>query len=141
MSRSEEAKALARRVVEQTSHDSVKDEIEAKLPDTARKLRERNARADALLDGTPTLDALVDLDVEWRARAKSLADWRVALTRSAQLIESDRADLQEEREIWERTSSVPDAALPPATRARVGETVDLLAQRREEPAAPAQRRR
>ncbi len=128
VNRSEEAKALARRVLDQTSNDSVKDEIESKLPDTSRKLRERFARADALLDGSPTLDALVDLDVEWRARAKSLADWRVALTRSAQLIESDRADLQEEREVWERTSSVPDAALPPATRARVGETVDLLAQ-------------
>jgi potassium efflux system protein len=127
VSRAEDAKALARRIVDQTSDDAVRDEIRAKLPSTATKLRELNASADALLDGAPTLDALADLDVEWRARAKTLADWRVALTRSAQTIESDRAELQGERESWERTRAAPDAAaLPPMTLARVSETVEML---------------
>ena len=127
VSRAEEAKALARRMVEQTSNDPAQDEIEAQLPETAARLRERKARADDLLDVSPTLDALADLDTEWRARAKRLVDWRAALTRSAQVIEADRTELQAEREIWERTRDAPDAtALPPATLARVNETIDAL---------------
>jgi len=127
VTRAEVAKALARRILAQTADDAVRAEIETSLPETSAKLRDRKARADTLLEGTPTLDAINDLLVEWRARATRLLAWRNALTKSAQQIESERAELQHEREIWERTRDAPDAAaLPPATLARVNETVAVL---------------
>ncbi len=128
VTRAEEAKALVRRIAEQTSDDGVQREIEEKLPETARKLRERTARADEMLELSPTFDAVNDLSNEWRARAQRLADWRLALTKSAQLIETDLVLLQQERVVWERTRDAPEAAaLPLGTRARVNETIEALA--------------
>ena len=127
VSRAEDAKTLLRRIADQTADDPVPAEIEAKLPETSQKLREHTARAEAMLEVAPTFDTLNDLDNEWRARLRRITDWRLALTRSAQVIEGDRAALQKEREVWERTRDAPDAAaLPPATSARVKETIESL---------------
>jgi small-conductance mechanosensitive channel len=139
VTRAEDAKTLVRRVAEQTAaQDGTQRDIEIELPQTAEKLRERTARADELLELSPTLDAVNDLDNEWRARAKRLADWRISLTKSAQLIEGDLAVLGQERELWERTRDAPGArALPEATLARVNETIEAL--RRGEQRAQRQR--
>jgi potassium efflux system protein len=124
----EDAKALVRRAAEQTSDNAVQREIEEKLPETSQKLRERTARAEEMLELSPTFDAVNDLDNEWRARAERLAEWRLALTKSAQLIETNLAVLQQERALWERTRDAPEAGgLPPVTRARVNETIEALA--------------
>jgi len=127
VTQAEDAKALVRRIAEQTADDAVQREIEEKLPQTSQKLRERTARADEILELSPTFDAVSDLDNEWHARAQRLADWRLALTKSAKLIETDLAALQQERELWERTRDAPEAGgLPSATRARVSETIEAL---------------
>jgi small-conductance mechanosensitive channel len=128
VTRAEEAKALVRRIAERNAEDGVKREIESGLPQMSEKLRERTERADEMLELSPTIDAMNDLDNEWRTRAKRLTEWRLALTKNAQLIESDLAALVQEREIWERTRDAPEAAaLPPATLSRVSETIETLA--------------
>ncbi|HKC52113.1 MAG TPA: hypothetical protein VKF60_15065, partial [Myxococcota bacterium] len=128
VTRAEDAKALVRRILEQADADDVPRDIAEQLPRTAEKLRERTARANEMLELSPTFDAVSDLDNEWRARAQRLAAWRIALTKSAQRVETNLASLERERELWERTRAIPEsAALPPATLARVNETIEALA--------------
>jgi small-conductance mechanosensitive channel len=128
VTRAEQAKAMVERIRDQTADDPVKAEIETELPGTAEKLRERTARADAMLDLSPTLDVTNDLDNEWRAREARLTDWLESLTTSAKVIESNLALLQQERELWQRTrESAETQSLPPAMLQRQDETIDLLA--------------
>ena len=129
VTRAEDAKALVRRIEDRKAEDQVQSTIAEELPQTSEKLRERAARANEMLELRPTIDALDDLDGEWRARSVKLADWRLALTHSAQAAEADLAALAVERALWERTREAPEAAnLPPATQARLKETIELLAQ-------------
>ena len=123
-SRAETAKSLIQQVGEQALEDPVRKEIEDKLPEMAAKLRERRTRADELTGGLATPAGLNEVDNEWRARATRLADWRLALTHTAQILEAQRADLTEERELWERTrAAATSGALPQETISRVDETV------------------
>ncbi|MFI5317100.1 MAG: mechanosensitive ion channel domain-containing protein [Myxococcota bacterium] len=127
VSRAEDANALVRRISDQTAEDPTKQRIQAQLPETSKRLRERTERAESLLEASPTFNALNDLDTEWQARARRLMEWRLALTHGAQVVEEDRALLQQEREIWMRTRDAPDGgALPPATSARVSESIEVL---------------
>jgi small-conductance mechanosensitive channel len=127
VTRAEDAKTLMRRVAERATDEGVKNDIEAQLPETSAKLRERTAQADAMLEASATFDALDDLDTEWRAREKRLTGWRLALTQSAKAIEADLALLQQEHALWQRTREAPEAAtLPPATLARVSEVIESL---------------
>jgi potassium-dependent mechanosensitive channel len=127
-SRAEAAKTLLQHIAEQQSaEDPVRAEVAAKLPGASEKLRSRRTQAEALIAGSPTTSALNDVDAEWRARAKRLADWRVALTRSAQNLDANRSQLADERAVWERTrEGAADAGLPPATQTRVNETIAAL---------------
>ncbi len=128
VTRAEDAKALVQRIRDQTADDPVKLEIETELPETSQKLRERIARANALLEVSPTIDAANDLDNEWRAREERLSDWLAALTQSAKVIEANLILLQQERELWQRTRDAPEAeSLPPTMLAREQETIELLA--------------
>src|SRR5262249_36136476 len=98
VTRAEDAQVLVKRILHPNADDQVEQEIETRLPETSAKLRERTARAEALLENSPTFDALNDLDNEWRTRLDRLKTWRLSLTRSAQRIEADRAVLHNERE-------------------------------------------
>ena len=127
VSRAEDAKNLVRRIHDQNTEGPLQQEIAERLPETSARLRERTARADALLEASPTLDALNDLDNEWRSRLDRLRTWRLGLTRIAQQIEADLRVLQGERELWERTRDAPEAAgLPPATRERISDTLSMV---------------
>jgi len=126
-SRAETAKSLLQRVAEQSAEDPIRVEIEDKLPEISAKLRERRVRAEELIGGPATTAALNDVDNEWRARSKRLADWRLALTRNAQALESQRSDLADERALWERTrAAATPGSLPAATVSRIDETIAAL---------------
>jgi len=127
VSRSEDLKAELKQVEARTAPDASEIEVETKLPDLASKLAERAARADELLSGAVSLEALADLTNEWRARSDRLTTWRQALTRRALAIEAeiDSLDVAEER--WDRTrDSAATAGLPQATRDRVAETLQAV---------------
>jgi small-conductance mechanosensitive channel len=127
VSRAEDAKALVRRIHDGNAETPLQQEIETRLPETSARLRERTARAEALLEASPTIDALNDLDNEWHSRLDRLKGWRLGLTHIAQQIETDRALLSRERELWEKTHDAPEtAALPPATQDRISETLGML---------------
>ncbi|HTO55514.1 MAG TPA: mechanosensitive ion channel domain-containing protein [Myxococcota bacterium] len=128
VTRAEDAKVLVKRILDTNAQDQAEQEIEASLPETSAKLRERTARAEALLENAPTFDALNDLDNEWRTRMQRLNASQLTLTRSAKRIEADRAALHAEHELWEATRSAPEnEGLPTATRERIAETLDMLA--------------
>ncbi|HXZ84922.1 MAG TPA: hypothetical protein VEI82_05485, partial [Myxococcota bacterium] len=126
-SRAETAKSLLQHVADDTAETPLQQEVADELPKLSPKLRERRARAEELLGGAITTAGLNDVDNEWRARARRLADWRVGLTRRAQALESYRSELADERALWERTrASAAAASLPPATVSRLDETIAAL---------------
>ncbi|HTO70999.1 MAG TPA: mechanosensitive ion channel domain-containing protein [Myxococcota bacterium] len=128
VSRSETANALIQRLAEQQPEAQLRDDIESQLPATTERLRRQRGRVESVLEGTPTLIGLVDMDNEWRARATRLAAWRIALTSAAKSLDVDRTDLAAERTLWERTRAAAESgALPAATLARVNDTISGLA--------------
>jgi small-conductance mechanosensitive channel len=127
VSRSEDLKVELKQIQSRSAPDAMELEIEAKLPELASKLSERSARANELLEGTVSIDALSDLSSEWRSRSDALAAWRQALTRRAVAIEAEIDGLQRSEDQWEATrESALAAGLPGPTRDRVGETLQAL---------------
>jgi len=125
--RSEELKAELKQMEARSAPDETELEVETKLPELASKLLERSARANELLTGSPSLEALADLTGEWRARSERLTAWRQALTRRALAVETEIDKLDGAQEQWERTrDSAAAAALPGTTRDRISETLQAV---------------
>ncbi|MEX2205885.1 MAG: mechanosensitive ion channel domain-containing protein [Myxococcota bacterium] len=125
--RSEELKAELKHIESRSAPDATELEIEAKLPELASKLTERSTRANELLEGAVSIEALSDLSSEWRSRSEALAAWRLALTRRAVAIEAEIDGLQRFENEWEATrESAAAAGLPQSTRERVSETLAAL---------------
>jgi potassium efflux system protein len=125
--RSEELKAELKHIESRSAPDATELEIEAKLPELTSKLVERSARANEVLEGPVSIEALSDLSSEWRSRSEALAAWRLALTRRAVAIEAEIDGLQRFEDEWQATrDSAAAAGLPQATRERVSETLAAL---------------
>ncbi len=127
VTRSEELKGQLRQIEGRIAPDAGEMEISEKLPELASKLIERSARANELIDGDTSIDALSDVAGEWRARAEGLGAWRQALTRRAVAIEAEIDTLQRAEDQWEVTrASAAAAGLPSSTRERIAETLAAL---------------
>ena len=125
--RSEELKAELKQIEARAAPDPAELEIETKLPELAAKLVERSGRANELLEGSTSMEALADLASEWRARSEGLTAWRQALTRRALAIEAEIDGLDHTQEQWEATrESAAASGLPQTTRDRVSETLVAL---------------
>ncbi|MEO8351558.1 MAG: mechanosensitive ion channel domain-containing protein [Chthoniobacteraceae bacterium] len=101
-------------------------EIEAKLPESSRAIDHALAEVTDLLEASPALEVLRDLELGLRTRHETLRNDRI-LTEHAKRLEAELDQLNQLKETWTRTSvAAREAQAPDALIKSVADTIQAI---------------
>ncbi len=102
--------------------------IENGLQSFSEQTRTVEIHAREVLSGTPSDDAISELEAHWKARQTTLDSWSSTLQRRSAGLESDLNELSKLKTVWTETQAqAASADAPEVVQSRIREVLDSIA--------------